>query len=90
MSSSPMYTTQGKPEQRAGGRGRDAVLSGAGLGDDPLLAESLREQRLTERVVDLVRPGVREVLALQPDVVAELVGQPGRVRDRRGPPDEVA
>ena len=58
MSSSPMYTTHGKPEQRArGGRG-DAVLAGAGLGDDPLLAEALREQRLAERVVDLVRAGV--------------------------------
>ena len=52
-------------EQRARGRGRDAVLAGAGLGDDPRLAEPPGEQRLAERVVDLVGPGVGEVLALE-------------------------
>ena len=31
-----------EPEQRAGGRGGDAVLAGAGLGDDPRLAHPLR------------------------------------------------
>ena len=36
-------------EQRAGGRRRDAVLAGAGLGDDPGLAHPLGEQRLAER-----------------------------------------
>ena len=52
-------------EQRAGGRGRDAVLAGPGLGDDPDLAEPPRQQRLAERVVDLVGTGVGEVLALE-------------------------
>ena len=42
-------------EQRAGRRGRHAVLAGAGLGDHPGLAEPPGEQRLAERVVDLVR-----------------------------------
>ena len=56
-----------EPEQRAGRRRRDAVLAGAGLGDDAPLAHALREQRLTERVVDLVRAGVRQVLALEED-----------------------
>ena len=51
---------------------------------------SLRaSEDLAERVVDLVRAGVREVLALQPDVVAELVGQPRGMGDRRRAPDEV-
>ena len=54
-------------EQRAGGGGGDAVLTGAGLGDDPRLAHPLGEQRLTEHVVDLVRAGVVEVLALEQD-----------------------
>ena len=59
-----------EPEQRADrGRG-DAVLPGAGLGDDPPLAHALREQRLAERVVDLVRAGVREILALEEDARA--------------------
>ena len=52
-------------EQRARGRGRDAVLAGAGLGDDPRLAEPAGQQRLAERVVDLVGAGVGEVLALE-------------------------
>ena len=54
-------------EQRAGRRRRDAVLPGAGLGDDPALAHADREQRLAERVVDLVRAGVGQVFALEED-----------------------
>ena len=41
------------------------MLAGAGLGDDPRLAEAPGEQRLAERVVDLVGAGVGEVLALE-------------------------
>ena len=65
-------------EQRAGGRRGDAVLAGAGLGDDPRLAHPLGQQRLAERVVDLVGAGVVEVLALEPDRV------PGRARTGAG------
>jgi hypothetical protein len=59
-----------------GGRGH-AVLAGAGLGDHPGLAHPLGEQRLAQHVVDLVRAGVVEVLALEQDpraagVLAEL------------------
>ena len=62
------------------GRGRcggNAVLAGAGLGDEPRLAHPLGEQRLAEHVVDLVRAGVVEVLALEeqptPELLAEVV-----------------
>ncbi len=79
-----------KAEEGAGRGAGHAVLAGAGLGDDALLAQSLRDQRLAQGVVDLVRPGVRQVLPLEPDVVAELGGQPPGGRDRRGPPDELA
>ena len=65
-------------EQRARGRGGDAVLPGAGLGDDPPLAHAHGEQRLAERVVDLVRAGVREVLALEED--ARAASQPAASR----------
>ena len=68
-------------EQRAGRRGRDAVLAGAGLGDDPGLAEPPRQQRLAERVVDLVGPGVGEVLALEVEPEA---GDRGGARARPG------
>ena len=54
-------------EQGARRRGGDAVLAGTGLGDHPGLAHALGEQRLTQHVVDLVRAGVVEVLALEQD-----------------------
>ncbi len=57
-------------EQGAGGGRGDAVLAGAGLGDDPGLAQAPGQQRLPQRVVDLVGAGVGEVLALE--VQAEL------------------
>ena len=63
-------------EQGAGGGGRDAVLAGAGLGDDPGLAEAAGQQRLAERVVDLVGAGVGQVLALE----VEADGRDGRGR----------
>ena len=60
----------GKAEARRDrGRG-DAVLAGAGLGDDARLAHALGEQDLAEAVVDLVRAGVVQVLALEIDLGA--------------------
>ena len=73
-------------EQRARARGRHSVLTGAGLGDDARLAHALGEQRLPERVVDLVRAGVREVLAFEEDANAVATGCGGeacRLVDRR-------
>ena len=87
MSSRAHVDDARQPEQRAGRRGRDAVLAGAGLGDDAGLAEPAREQRLAERVVDLVRAGVGEVLALQVQPEARghrAAGRGGRAR-ARGP-----
>ena len=48
MSISPMYTVHGSPSARAGGGARHAVLARAGLGDDALGAEALRQQRLPD------------------------------------------
>ena len=72
-----------EPEARAHGRGRDAVLAGARLGDDALLAEARREQDLAERVVDLVRARVVEVLALEDDSTAGRREALGLVERRR-------
>ena len=56
-----------QPEER-GRRGRGhAVLAGPGLGDHPGLAHPPGEQGLAEHVVDLVRAGVVQVLALEHD-----------------------
>ena len=79
-----------RPKQGAGGGGGDAVLTGAGLGDDPVLAHPLGEQRLTEGVVDLVRAGVGEVFPLEEDACsAGRLAQPLRLVERRRPADVV-
>jgi hypothetical protein len=46
------------------------VLARAGLGDDAALAHAPRQQRLAQAVVDLVRAGVQQVFALEPDARA--------------------
>ena len=73
-----------EPEARADGGGRDAVLARARLRDDAMLAEPAREHRLAERVVQLVRAGVEEILALQIDPLARR--EPLGERERRRPP----
>src|SRR5918996_2587215 len=76
-------------EGRDGGRG-DAVLARAGLRDYAFLAHPVGEQYLAQGVVDLVRPGVRQVLALEPDVgPAPLAGQALGEHKRGRPADEV-
>ena len=66
------------------------MLAGAGFGDDAFLAEALGEQDLAERVVDLVRAGVQQVLALQVDLrAAEQLGPALREIERRRPADVV-
>ena len=57
-------------EQRAHRGGGHAVLSGAGFGDDAPLAHAAGEQRLSQAVIDLVRAGVEQVFALEPDARA--------------------
>src|SRR4051794_7797870 len=71
-----------EPEAGADGRGRDPVLAGAGLGDDAALAQALGEDGLAERVVELVRAGVEDVLALEVDGL--LRREPVDAGERRG------
>ena len=77
-------------EQSAGGGRRHAVLAGSGLGDDPRLPHPPGQERLAHRVVDLVRAGVCEVLALQIDAPADPLREPRRQVERRGSADVVA
>ena len=79
-----------EPEQRARRGGRDAVLAGARLRDHSGLAHAAGEQRLPQRIVDLVRAGVRQVLALEPDLATGQLGQTGGVVERRGPAHIIA
>ena len=62
-----------EPELRAGRCRRHAVLAGAGLGDDALLAHAPCEQRLGERIVDFVRSRMQQVLALEINLGATAV-----------------
>ena len=74
-----------EPEHGADRGGGDAVLSGAGLGDDPALPHALTEESLAEGAVDLVSAGVGEVFSLEVDAcAAELVGEVLGEVDRRG------
>ena len=61
------------------------MLAGAGFGDHALDAEPLCEQRLPDRVVYLVRAGMREILSLEPDVRAPAFAEPWRMRQRGRP-----
>ena len=73
-------------EQRGRGRGGHAVLAGAGLGDDPGLAHPLGQQRLAEDIVDLVRAGVGQVLALEEHpAAAGRGGEPRHLGQQRRP-----
>ena len=77
-------------EARAGGGGGDAVLAGARLGDDARLAHAPREQDLAHHVVDLVRAGVIELVALEIDFcAAEMLGHPLGEIERARPADVV-
>ena len=69
-------------------RGRDAVLAGAGLGDDALLAHAPGQQDLAEHVVHLVRAGVVQLVALEVDLgAAEMLGQALGEIERARPAD---
>src|SRR5690606_25568565 len=58
------------------GGGGNAVHAGAGLGDDALLAHAPRQEDLADTVVDLVRAGVVQLLALEVDLrAAAVLGQ---------------
>ena len=78
-------------EQGANRRRGDAVLPGAGLGDDALLAHAPGEQDLAHgRIVDLVRAGVIEFVALEIDLgAAEFLGDALGIVKRARPADVV-
>ena len=78
----------GQVEQRRHRRGGDAMLAGAGLGDDAPLAHAPGQQDLAHAVVDLVRAGVVELVALEIDLgAAEMRGQPLGEIERARPAD---
>ena len=59
------------------------MLASASLGDNALRAQAFGKQCLADRIVDLVRAGVREIFTLEPDVGAPALTEPRRMRQRR-------
>ena len=75
---------------RGDGGAGDAVLAGAGFGDDARLAHFYGEQALADGVVDFVRAGVEEIFALEVDArAAEVLCQAFGELERRGAADEI-
>ena len=73
-------------EHRGDRRGGHAVLARAGFGDDARLAHAPGQQDLADGVVDLVRAGVVQILALEIDFrAAQFAGEPFGKIQRRGP-----
>ena len=75
-------------QAEAGGHGGDghAMLARAGLRDDAGLSHPLGEQDLAQAIVDLVRAGVIEFVALEVDLrAAKVLGQPLGVIERARP-----
>ena len=63
------------------------MLPRAGLRNNPLLAHPPSQQPLTQRIVDLVRPRMQQVLTLQIDLrPTALLRQPLRKIQRSRPP----
>jgi hypothetical protein len=65
------------------------VLTGPGFGNDPALSHSQRQQRLPERVVDLVGAGVIQVFPLEHDPRADGLAEAGGLAERRRPAHEL-
>ena len=64
------------------------MLSGPCLRNNPALSHPAREENLAYRVIDLVRPGMTQVFALQINLrTTELFGEPLREIERGGSPD---
>ena len=55
------------PHEGGSGGGGHAVLSGAGLGDEPGFSHLFRQQRLAQYVVDLMGAGVVQIFPLEVD-----------------------
>jgi len=63
------------------------MLARSGFRDDAFCAQPLCEERLAERVIDLVSARVREVFAFEPDFGAPPLREPRCERQGRRSPD---
>ena len=74
-----------KPEKGGGSCKRDAVLTCAGLGDNAVLAHEFCQKPFAHAVIELVRTGVIQILALEINLaVAEFAAEIFAVINGRG------
>jgi hypothetical protein len=74
----------------AWGGGCDPVLTGSRLGDDAGFTHVMRQQRLSDRVIDFMCARVVQIFALEQDTrTTGHLGQPPGKIDGRRPPDIV-
>ncbi len=90
MSTAPMYTVHGRPTRAQAAALATPCWPAPVSATMRCGAEPLGQHGLAERVVDLVRAGVREILALEPHLRAPGLRQLGRMRERGRTPHPAA
>jgi hypothetical protein len=73
-----------EPEDGPGQRGRDAVLSRPGFGDEAALAQARGQEPLAQRLVRLVGATMEQILPLEPQVGAGVPREVAAAVQRRG------
>ena len=67
------------------------MLPCSGFSNDAGFPHALRQQTLTQRIIDLVRPKMIQVLTLQINLCpTQFFGEVGTIKDRIRAPGEVA
>ncbi len=89
VSTSPMNTVHSRPNSAAAVADATPCCPAPVSAMMRVLPMRRVEKRLADDVVDLVRAGVRQVLALEQDPYAQLLGEPRALGDRRRAPPVV-
>ena len=84
MSTAPMYTVHGSPTRAQAAALATPCCPAPVSAIDTACTQPPSQQRLPERIVDLVRAGVRQILALEPQLRAPARRKPRHRRQRRG------
>ena len=84
MSTAPMYTVHGRPTRAQAAAVATPCWPAPVSATMRVTPSRLASSAWPERVVDLVRAGVREILALEPHFRAPGLRELGRMRQRRG------
>jgi hypothetical protein len=78
-----------QPDECTDGSGSYAVLSCSGFGNDPFFTQALRDQYLTDGIIDLMGAGMVQVFPLQVNIGTVMLAQPFSKIERAWPADVV-